>query len=284
MEGLLVMGMMLAATLSLGGIAYALGRGTRQNARLLHKLRQSAPLLYHDPPYQLCQYRLIEPTLTPPPTNVRWHSALLTVTAQRVALYQGNVEQVNILFGSTPDQLIGFWRPEKYNPALNEIWLHLNTGKAWYILQIRLYQGEMQALVRALKQIATEEQIIAYRRHRPYLHRGLSIAYPATQNLQGAWVLGEPVQLYLLPSHVVIFEEREPLRLIPIGDIQEISALKRLDAPSADGLLRFRVRSAEETLAFALPDYEVWAREVAEAAKRTLEDPILRKTKSKIDE
>ena len=41
---------------------------------------------------------------------------------------------------------------------------------------------------------------------------------------------------------------------------------------------------ADESLAFAMNDYEVWAADLAEAAKRTLEEPVMRKGKGKDDD
>jgi hypothetical protein len=52
-----------------------------------------------------------------------------------------------------------------------------------------------------------------------------------------------------------------------------------LDESKTDGLLRFVVASTGETLTFALQDYQGWADDLAQAARRNLEAPVLQKQK-----
>jgi hypothetical protein len=145
-----------------------------------------------------------------------------------------------------------------------------------------LYQGLTQDFVRGLKVIASDELVTAYRRRRPYIHVGPVDAHPANQDIHGAWSLDEPVTLYLMPRFLVILRYTTILRKIPLEAIQEIGAFRRLDEPQANGLVRFRAE--EETLAFALAQHDEFAVSLADAAKRTLEEPIMQKQKKKYDE
>ena len=185
-------------------------------------------------------------------------------------------------FAFTPDQIRWFGRPQKYSTGRNELWLHLEVGDCWYLAKLHLYQGHMRDLVRGLKAISSDELVTAYRRRRPYIHAGPSAAHPAHQDIHGAWTLDSPVTLYLTPRLLVILHDTSVLRKIPLEAVQQIGAFRRLDVPSADGLVRFRAE--EETLAFALDNHDDFALALAEAAKRTLEEPIMQKQKKKDDE
>lgn len=178
-----------------------------------------------------------------------------------------------------PADLRWFGRPKKYSAGMNEIWLHVEQDGVWTRLVLRLPRAQMESLVRALKEIATPEQVTAYRRRRPYIHAGLLTAAPAAQDMLGAWVLETPRSLYLTPSHLVVLDGTAVMRVIPLEQVQKIAAVRRLDQPGASGLVRFEVDG--EALAFALDDYETFAASLAEAARRTLEDPVqwLRKKK-----
>ncbi len=68
-------------------------------------------------------------------------------------------------------------------------------------------------------------------------------------------------------------------RTIALDTVQSISAIRRLDQPQAAGLVRFEV--GDEALAFALDAYETFAAALADAAKRTLEDPVQWQRKKK---
>jgi hypothetical protein len=85
-----------------------------------------------------------------------------------------------------------------------------------------------------------------------------------------------------MPRFLIILSSSTVLRKIPLVTIQQIGAFRRLDEPNASGLVRFRAE--EETLAFALDNYEGFAASLAEAARRTLEAPVMQKQKKKDDE
>lgn len=182
------------------------------------------------------------------------------------------------------EHLRWFGRPRKYHPGTNEIWLDAEIDGEWRLVKVRLTATHMRGLVRALKQIASQEQISAYRRRRPYIHFGPVTARPAEQDMLGAWALGEPLALYLTPLHLVLLRGGHVAREIPLEQVQAISAIDRLDAPGEAGLVRFQV--GDETLAFAVDDHRRLADLLGEAARRTLEDPVAwqRKKKKPADE
>lgn len=185
-----------------------------------------------------------------------------------------------------------FGRPVKYEDGENEIWLHVETNGLWHVIQLRMYYSQMQKLVRALKQVAPPELTKAYRRHRPYIHYGPVPAYPAEQDLYGVWtVLPVMRRLYIMPLHLVIFDGAFVERCLLLEELQQIEALRRLDAPGEDGVTRFKVMppvkediAPVESLAFTLVDYHSFGEALAEAAKRSLEDPIMVKKKKGADE
>jgi hypothetical protein len=146
-----------------------------------------------------------------------------------------------------------------------------------------LPKTSMQILVRTLKEVVPEDLVTAYRRRRPYVHYGPAAARPAAQDMQGAWTLGVPVDLYLMPLALLILEGPTVQRTIPLDQVQRVAAIKRLDQPGAAGLVRFE--ASGEPLAFALAQHEAFAQALAEAARRTLEDPIewQRKKKKQVD-
>jgi hypothetical protein len=229
-----------------------------------------------------------------------WKHGLLAVLDSQVILFP-RTQKMESRFVFPIDTLRWFGRPQKYQPGDNDMWLHLEHDGRWELLKIRLSQHHMLAFVRTLKEIATPEQVIAYRRQRPYVHFGPLEARPATQDLYGAWTLSPAIELYLTPSFLVVLDSGKVMRALPLEQVQQIGALHRLDAPDADGLVRFEFtwnRQAElvrqipklnevqqgETFAFALKDHEGFASALAEAAKRTLEAPLIRKGKEKGDE
>lgn len=212
----------------------------------------------------------------------RWHSFVLAITPAEIMLYRvapGELELALIFFH---DQLRWFGRPEKYTNGPNEIWLHVRDDDRWQLIQLRLHRSRMQALVRVLKDVATPEQVTAYRRHRPYIHVGPANARPATQDVHGGWKLDSPVDLYLMPLFLVVLEGVRVRATYPLNKLQAINAIRRLDRPRAAGLVHFEVD--EQPHAFALDSYAVFANALAEAAKRTLEDPLQWQQKRKKDD
>lgn len=208
-------------------------------------------------------------------------AGVLVLTPQRLTLYERTPEMREIL-SFAPEQLRWFGRPRKYTGGYNDIWLHIEQPPGWLLLKIRLYRTTMAGLVRALKAFAAPELVTAYRRRRPYIHAGPLKAAPAAQDIYGAWSLAQPVSLYLMPRFLVILGGETVLRTIPLEAVQQIGALRRLDVPGAQGLVRFRAE--EETFAFALDGHEALAAALAEAAKRTLEAPVERKQKARDDD
>lgn len=182
----------------------------------------------------------------------------------------------------TPDQLRWFGRPQKYTSGKNDLLVHIERDAGWHVVRLTLFRHAMQGVIRALKDIATPDQVTAYRRRRPYVHHGPVTAQPAVQDVLGAWTLSGPVTLYLMPLFLVILEGVTVRRTIPLDTIQNVTAIRRLDQPKAAGLVRFEVDGETgESLAFALDRHDAFAASLAEAAKRTLEDPVVWQRKKK---
>lgn len=212
----------------------------------------------------------------------RWKNCLLIVTHEGITVYPYQAEVIPEIV-CAPSALRWFGRPDKYKNGDNDILIHAEVNDAWQVLGLRMSRGTMQKLVRALKAIATQEQITAYRRWRPYIHYGPVDFHPATQDIYGAWDVGiETYTFYLTPAHIIFIDGEHILRVIDLQKVQKIQSLKRLDAPEAQGVVRFEVEA--EKMAFVLNKHEILATQIAEAAKRSLEDPIQQKRKKKDDD
>ena len=205
-----------------------------------------------------------------------WLPFVIAVTPDQINLYPAPSGDRTVIPAA---QLRWFGRPKKYSSGPNELWLHAEHEGDWRLVRLRLYRDTMQALIRALKEITTPEQVIAYRRQRPYVHFGPVQARPAAQDIHGVWTLADPVDLYLMPLFLVLMQGASVQRTIPLETVQQVSAIRRIDQPRADGLVRFE--AGRETFAFALKPHETFATALAEAAKRTLEDPVQWQRKKK---
>lgn len=257
--------------------------GAYETQRNRYVSRLIARLAKHNPIFMSNRWTVIKYQWVAAGENAKWRRCILLVSHKRIAIYPypPPKENVQALATIQPHEIMGFWRPVKYHSGNNDLWIHAQIGLTWGILKLRTYHGDMQKLIRAMKEISSEEQTKAYRRRRPYIHREPTIAFPAEQSLTGDWEMGEAIRLYLMPLHLVIFAGDEVQRTIELTAIQDIAALKRMEGGKPAGLIRFSY--GEKDLAFALDDYEAWAKDLAEAAKRTLEEPVMRKRKSKND-
>lgn len=263
---------------SIGSIwGYIEVRRSGRIARLLDNLKQYDPLFLTDRwDREYFRFEMAGADET------KWERAIILVTHKRIAIYPfipDDADKVRAFVTIQPNEIRGFWRPVKYMSGDNIMWIHAQIGEQWQILKLKLNQYDMQALVRAIKEISTSEQITAYRRRRPYIHEGLVTAFPAHQTLTGAWELNPPVQLYLMPLFLVILRDNRVLEQFELAKIQDIGALKRMEGGKPEGLIRFFLEN--ELRAFAIDDYERWAELLATASKRTLEEPVMRKRKSK---
>lgn len=216
----------------------------------------------------------------------RWSAGVLAVFADPalgVQLYP-MTPPIEPAFTCTKDALRWFGRPQKYaRGQYNEIILHAQTPQGeWHVVTIQLFYDDMMAFVRAIKQIASEAQIKAYRRHRPYVHYGPLAVQRGEQDIHGAWTLeAERLTLYLTPSHLVVLAGDHVREALPVNELTRIEARRRLDADDGTGLARFVI--GETSHAFATPDFEALASAIAEASKRSLEEPLIRKQKKKDD-
>ncbi len=168
-----------------------------------------------------------------------------------------------------PEALRWFGRPDKYHAGRNSLWLHVQQAGGWQLVQMEPYYAEVTRLIRALKAFAPSLET-AYRRRRPYVHFGPLAARQATQDLYGVWTLHEAVSLYLMPLHLVLLDGTSVQSTIPVETVTHVRGVQRMDA--AGGVVRFQ--TGEETHAFAVDDYRGLAHALAEAARRSLEQPL----------
>lgn len=210
----------------------------------------------------------------------KWQRCILFIGHKRVSIYPypPKIDSQPIL-SIDPQELRGFWRPQAYHDERNEVQIHAESLHHWGILKLRTWRAVMADIIRALKEVHSPEQVKAYRRRRPYPHKDPAIVLPAKQSLTGEWELFNPVELYLMPLHLVIMKAGIIQRVLHIEAIQDIAALKRMEGGEPTGVIRFFHDG--ETFAFASNDYEAWATAIAEAAKRSLEEPVMQKQKGK---
>jgi len=188
------------------------------------------------------------------------------------------------------EMLCWFGRPEKYQPNHNEVWIHLDGESYWIKLELRLSLYHAQRLIRALKQIATPEQITAYRRHRPHVHYGPVEARGATQDLYGVWTVApRQLLLYLMPAALIVFEGQQIVRRFPLEQIGSIEVMRRADAPTENGIVRFTSKppggsARGEVISYTLADHVEFGVNLSEAARRWLEEPPIFYGKHKDDE
>jgi hypothetical protein len=270
MSGLVILGL-AASVAGLVGSAVQAGRRRKAIQALVAQITETDQPLFVVYSYEL-KFRV--QAINGPSSS--WRPFVIAVTPDQINLYPAPSGERTVIPAA---RLRWFGRPKKYTSGPNELWLHAEDDGGWRLVRLRLYRDTMQALIRALKEIATPEQVIAYRRQRPYVHFGPVQARPATQDIHGVWALAGPVDLYLMPLFLVLMQGASVQRTIPLETVQQVSAIRRIDQPRADGLVRFE--AGGETLAFALKPHEAFATALAEAAKRTLEDPVQWQRKKK---
>jgi hypothetical protein len=234
---------------------------------------EGAPLVL--PPYSVA---FTTQTLGQPET--RWRYAVVALTSDGLIIYPRQRvmdEAIRLPFAA----LRWFGRPVKYHDGRNEIWLHYQLDERWQVVKLRLNRYSMADLVRAIKGYVAPELVTAYRRHRPYVHYGPVRVQPAEDDIYGAWTLGEPLSIYVMPSHIVLLDGERVFRLLPLEQTRQVTAMRRIDQPDADGLVTFD--AIEESFSYACKDYQALAQAIAEASRRSLEHPLLQKQKGKKD-
>jgi hypothetical protein len=210
-----------------------------------------------------------------------WRRGVIAFTQDGIVIYPRK-RVMNEHYTFSHKALRWFGRPVKYHPGRNEIWLHYQIEDRWQVVNLRMNQGWMPDWVRMFKEFATLELITAYRRRRPYVHYGPVRVQPAEEDIHGAWTLQGPLSLYVMPMQMILLRGTQVLRAIPLTQVTGIAAMRRIDKPKADGLVRFTVDN--EPLAFACKEYQALGEAVAEAAKRSLEQPLMQKQKGKKDD
>lgn len=241
-------------------------RRDRRGLALLHMLREEGAALFVTYPTGL-RYQLTQINGERGP----WRHYVLEVTRHGLFIHDLNPD-LDWRFSLTPVELRWFGRPKKYTRGANEIWLHAEIDAVWWMIKLRLTRSAMQSLVRVLKDFATPEQIAAYRRQRPFVHAGPLSARPATQNPDGTWSLESAVTLYLTPLHLVVLRGAAVQRVIPLERVQHVRAIQRTDRPRAAGIVQFELDRTKT--AFALSNCDTFFDALAEAVRRTHEDPV----------
>ena len=207
-----------------------------------------------------------------------WRHAVVALTSEGLVIYPRK-RTMDEVYTFPHKALRWFGRPLKYHNGRNEIWLHFQIEDRWQVVKLRTYSDAMADWVRMFKEFATHDLIIAYRRRRPYVHYGPVRVQPAEEDIHGAWTLQDPLEVYVMPMQMILLRRTKVLRTIPLTQVTQAAAMRRIDRPKADGLVRFTVDN--EPLAFACKDYQGLGQAVAEAAKRSLEQPLLQKQKGK---
>jgi len=243
-------------------------RQQREVTALLDQLRQTRnPVLTLTPWFG--QYR----TTFLGKRDSRRQSPVIAIFQDEIRVYsRSHLDQP---LSITPDQVRWFGRPEKYTSGANRLWLHIESPVGWYILKFSLSREDTRLMVQALKTVLPEALTTAYRRQRPYIHQGPTGARRAEQDIYGAWTLFDPLTLYLMPTYLLLIQDGMVERKIPLEMVKRVAAVKRLDGPG--GMVRFDSSSpdaGEETLAYSMSGYETFATALAEAAKRSLEEPL----------
>jgi hypothetical protein len=198
-----------------------------------------------------------------------WDRLVLLITEAEIGFYRISFRPREP-FIFTPAQIRWFGRPQKYHVyGRNELWLHVERDGQWYLVKIKQYYTDTQDTVRALKSLLPH-LVTPYRRQRPYIHYGTIEAREAEQAITGEWTLLEPVRLYLMPLYLVLMDRANVRRTLPLETVTHVASIDRLDAPG--GVVRFR--AAGEQIAFAVEDHHAFGEALAEAAKRSLEQPL----------
>ncbi|HEX2908601.1 MAG TPA: hypothetical protein VHO69_17145 [Phototrophicaceae bacterium] len=213
-----------------------------------------------------------------------WKKGVLLVTPTRFVLYPTTFDHE--IFSFAYDQLrwIGLAHKEHTRFYEDQVWFHVEKAGHWSVLKTSSLGNEnLLKLRKLLNSMGIAERVGLHRRRgRRDLHYGPVRVVPATQDIHGAWTLAEPVSLFLIrPRFLLILDGQRVLRELALEQIQQVAAVRRLDAPKADGLVSFRAE--EERFNFALKDYEAFAQILAEAVHSRLEEALEQKQKKSDD-
>ncbi len=162
------------------------------------------------------------------------------------------------------DGLAWFYRPRllidsKY-VALPEMVFHVHDGKqSWYELKIESHNAQIERLNSVIKTLAP-----IYARKHPFTPFDTVQATPATQDLQGGWLLAKTkVKLGLSPYSLMIWDDGG-VSYLSMRDVRSVETLRRMDSSFGHGLVRFQ--HDEQTHAFTMPHAEGFGATLAEMA------------------
>lgn len=225
-----------------------------------------------------------------------FQDVILFITDKEVLIYPENgSDETLVTFRS--DEIIGYWRPRPYHgdklidmdtgwrskKGSNEINIHANVNGQWVIIKLWVKQAEAKKIVKRLKGLVSEDILRSYRQRPPYIYHPPSPALLMSEDLYGIWYEDHRFRLYLTPSTLVFLDDKDDVieRMIYLRDIQNVRLLQQKGDGDKDGLICFDLENQSEQIAVAVDGSDKWARSIARAARRTLDDPIDRKQKDK---
>ena len=163
------------------------------------------------------------------------------------------------------DGLAWFHRSRVYldnrQVALPEMLFHFHDDElmSWFWLKIEARNPRIERLNTVIKSLAP-----IYARPHAFTPFDTVQATPATQDLQGGWLLAKSkVKLGLSPYALMIWDD-EGIHYLPMRDVVSVETLRRMDSSFGHGLVR--CQHAEQTLAFAMPHAEEFGVTLAEMA------------------
>jgi hypothetical protein len=211
---------------------------------------------------------------------LRERKAIVAVLPNYVAIYPLTV-RMQEAFTFNTDDIRWFSLVRGYSDLEREIALDLEKDLQWVDLRIRMDKASIKKLTEAMEPIAPNTVLFTRSRRRPNVRPDPVQAWPATQDIHGAWTLDDPVKLCITPLYLVVLRDGYVQNSFLLPALENIRADKRLDNPDAAGLVRFT--AADETFAYAVNDYAGFAEALAGAIKRNVEESAGQKQKTQAD-
>jgi hypothetical protein len=210
----------------------------------------------------------------------RERKAIVAVLPGYVAVYPLTI-RMREAFTFNTDDIRWFSLVRGYSDLEREIALDLEKDLQWIDLRIRMDKASIKKLTEAMEPIAPNTVLFTRSRRRPNVRLDPVQAWPATQDIHGAWTLDDPVKLCITPLYLVVLRDGYVQNSFLLTALEDIRADKRLDDPDAAGLVRFTV--ADATFAYAVNDYAGFAETLAGAIKRNVEESAGQKQKTQAD-
>lgn len=154
-----------------------------------------------------------------------------------------------------------------------QIGLHLELDHRWRVLTLQLTESDMALLVSVLRRLIAPGRLNVG--NIPMSPIGPVPARIAGETLQGETTLGAEVGLYLLPHMLVVLNKGDVVQArLDTSSIRRVLAVERMNGRllglgAQEGVVR--LYSMYDTVAFALPQYQELAREIAHLARSPVE-------------